>query len=148
MPNVAEVHRGYLKALEDAGHAPSPELVSEVPEFSAEAGRAALSRLLELPDPPPAVFAAASNLALGALYEARLRGLHVPDDLAIVGYTDSPLSTLVDPPLTMVEVPAREIGAKAMRTLSDLIDGKKPRRRRTVLPTELIVRDSCGPHGG
>jgi LacI family transcriptional regulator len=48
--------------------------------------------------------------------------------------------------LTMVEVPAREIGARAMRTLSDLIDGKKPRRRRTVLPTELIVRDSCGPH--
>ena len=146
LPNVAEVHRGYLKALEAAGPAPSPELVSEVPEFSVEAGRAALSRLLERPDPPTAVFAADSTLALGALYEAKLRGLHVPDDLAIVGYTDSPLSTLVDPPLTMVEVPAREIGAKAMRTLSDLIDGKKPRRRRTVLPAELIVRDSCGSH--
>lgn len=143
--NVAEVHRGYLKALEDAGHGPSPELVSEVPEFSTEAGRAALARLLELPDPPAAVFAADSSLALGALYEARLRGLRVPHDLAIVGYTDSPLSTLVDPPLTVVEVPAREIGAKAMRTLSDLIDGKKP-RRRTVLPAELIVRDSCGSH--
>lgn len=145
-PNVAEVHRGYLQALEDAGHAHSPELVSEVPEFSVEAGRAGLARLLDLPDPPAAVFVGDSGLALGALYEARLRGLHVPHDLAIVGYTDSPLSTLVDPPLTMVEVPAREIGARAMRTLSDLIDGKKPRRRRTVLPTELIVRDSCGPH--
>jgi LacI family transcriptional regulator len=145
-PNVAEVHRGYLEALSDAGQGPSPELVSEVPEFSVEAGRAALSRLLDLPDPPAAVFAADSNLALGALYEARWRGIHVPGDLAIVGYTDSPLSTLVDPPLTMVEVPVREIGGKAMRTLSDLIDGKKPRRRRTVLPTELIVRDSCGRH--
>jgi DNA-binding LacI/PurR family transcriptional regulator len=147
LPNVAEVHRGYLKALNDAGHGPSPELVSEVPEFSAEAGRAALSRLLDLPDPPDAVFAADSNLALGALYEARLRGLHVPRDLAIVGHTDSdsPISALVDPPLTTVEVPAREIGAKAMRTLSNLIDGKKP-RRRTVLPAELIVRESCGSH--
>lgn len=73
-------------------------------------------------------------------------GLATSRDLAIVGYTDTPLSTLVDPPLTMVEVPAREIGTRAMRTLSDLIDGKKPRRRRTVLPAELIVRESCGPH--
>jgi DNA-binding LacI/PurR family transcriptional regulator len=146
LPNVAEVHSGYVKAREDAGHDPSPELVSEVPDFSVEAGRAGLSRLLDLPDRPAAVFAAGANLALGALYEARLRGLHVPRDLAIVGYTDSPLSTLVDPPLTMVEVPAREIGARAMRTLSDLIDGRKPRRRRTVLPAELIVRDSCGMH--
>jgi DNA-binding LacI/PurR family transcriptional regulator/DNA-binding transcriptional regulator YhcF (GntR family) len=145
LPNVAEVHRGYLKALDDAGHRSSPELVSEVPDFSVESGRAALERLLDLPDPPAAVFAAASSLALGALYEARLRGLDVPRDLAIVGYTDTPLATLVDPPLSTVEVPAREIGVKAMRTLSKLIDGKKP-RRRTVLPAELIVRDSCGEH--
>lgn len=145
-PNVAEVHRGYLQALRDAGDEPAPELVSEVPEFSVEAGRAALARVLDLPDPPAAVFAADSGLALGALYEAKLRGMEVPHDLAIVGYTDSPLSTLVDPPLTMVEVPAREIGARAVRTLFDLIDGKEPRRRRTVLPTELIVRDSCGSH--
>ncbi len=88
----------------------------------------------------------AATLALGALAEARSRGLDVPRDLAIVGYTDSPLAALVDPPLTMVEVPAREIGLRAMRILSDLIQGKRPRRRRTVLPTQLIVRDSCGSH--
>ena len=145
-PNVAEVHSGYVKALQEAGLGPSTDLVSEVPEFSVEAGRAAMARLLDRPDPPAAVFAADAGLALGALYEARLRGLRVPDDVAIVGYTDSPLSTLVDPPLTMVDVPAREIGTRAMRTLADLIDGKSPRRRRTVIPTELIVRGSCGPH--
>ena len=145
-PNVAAVHRGYVQALEGTGHPPAPQLVSEVPEFSVEAGRAALARLLDLPDPPAAVFAADSSLALGALLEARLRGLEVPRDLAIVGYTDSPAASIVDPPLTMVAVPVREIGARAMRTLSDLIDGKKPRRRRTVMPTELVVRDSYGPH--
>ena len=117
-----------------------------MPEFTVEAGRAAMARLLSLPDPPSAVFAGGSTLALGAMDEARSQGLQVPRDLAIVGYTDSPLATLVDPPLTMVEVPAREIGLQAMRTLSDLIQGKKPRRRRTVLPTRLIVRDSCGSH--
>ena len=92
-----------------------------------------MARLLALPDPPTAVFAGGSTLALGAMAEARSRGLQVPRDLAIVGYTDSPLATLVDPPLTMVEVPAHEIGLRAMRTLSDLIQGKEPRRQRTVL---------------
>ncbi len=144
--NVAEVYRGYLRAHEDAGAGPATDLVSEVPEFSIEAGRTAMARLLSLPDPPSAVFAGGAALALGAMAEARSRGLSVPGDLAVVGYTDSPLATLVDPPLTMVEVPAREIGLQAMRTLSLLIQGKKPRRRRTVLPTRLVVRDSCGSH--
>ena len=145
-PNVAEVHRGYLQALADTGHRPSPELVSEVPEFSIDAGHAGLDRLLALPDPPTAVLAAGSTLAFGATAAARMRGMQVPDDLAIIGYTDSPVATLLSPPLTMVEVPAREIGLRAARILSALIDGKKPRPRRTVLSTQLIVRDSCGPH--
>lgn len=146
MPNVAQVHNGYMHALEDAGSRLSSALVSEVPDFSVEAGRAALSRLLDLPDPPSAVFATGSDLALGAMREARSRGLHLPRDLAIVGYTDSPHAPLVDPALTVVEVPAREIGLRSMRTLADLIDGRKPRGRRTVFPTQLIVRDSCGSH--
>ncbi len=145
-PTVAEVHRGYQQALEDGDADSSHALVSEVPEFTFEAGRAALARLLNLPDPPSAVFAAGSSLAFGAMYEARSRGLNVPRDLAIVGYTDSPLAALVDPPLTMVEVPAREIGLRAMRTLAELIRGKRPGRRRTMLPPQLIVRDSCGAH--
>jgi DNA-binding LacI/PurR family transcriptional regulator len=145
-PTVAEVHQGYLRAVEDADTDPATDLVSEVPEFTVEAGRVAMARLLALHDPPSAVFAGGWTLALGAMDEARSRGLHVPRDLAIVGYTDSPLAALVDPPLTMVEVPAHEIGLRAMRTLSDLIQGRRPRRRRTVLPTQLIVRDSCGSH--
>ncbi|MFH8252000.1 substrate-binding domain-containing protein [Microbacterium sp. B2969] len=144
--NVAEVSDGYRRAIEVGGADASAELVSEVPEFTIEAGRAAMARLLDLPHPPSAVFAAGSTLALGALTEAKSRGVRVPRDLAIVGYTDTPMAELVDPPLTMVEVPVREIGVRAMRMLSDLIDGKKPRRRRTVLDPELIVRQSCGPH--
>ncbi len=144
--NVAELHHGYLRALESSDVVPSPELVAEVPDFTVEAGRVAMARLLELPDPPSAIFAGGSNLALGAMAEARARGLRVPHDLAIVGYTDSPLASLVDPALTVVEVPAGQIGVRAMHTLSDLIQGKRPRRRRTVLAPQLVVRDSCGSH--
>jgi LacI family transcriptional regulator len=145
-PNVRDVYEGYVRALEDVRGLVSPNLVSEVAEFTVQAGREGLARLLEAPDPPSAVFAAGEVLALGVVHEARSRGLDVPQDVAITGYTDSPVAALVDPPLTMVSVPAREIGIRAMRTLSDLIGGKKPRPRRSVLDVELVVRESCGPH--
>jgi LacI family transcriptional regulator len=144
-PNVKEVYEGYIEALGDAPRS-RRDLVSEVDEFTVDAGRAGLARLLDVPDPPSAVFAAGEALALGVLHEARSRGIDVPGALAIAGYTDSPAAALVDPPLTMVAVPAEEIGVRAMRTLSDLISGKKPRPRRTVLGVELVLRESCGSH--
>jgi DNA-binding LacI/PurR family transcriptional regulator len=145
-PNVREVYEGYLEALEGTGLRPSQELVAETDAFDIDAARRALARLLEGPEPPTAVFAAGELLALGVLQEARTRALGVPRDLAIAGYTDSPTAALVDPALTMVSVPAREIGIQAMETLSKLIRGKRPRTRRTILSTELVVRHSCGAH--
>jgi DNA-binding LacI/PurR family transcriptional regulator len=146
-PNVREVYDGYVHAFQDTGHTPPRDLVFEVGEFTLDAGRNGLARLLELADPPSAVFAAGDVLALGALQEARSQQRKVPEDLAIVGYTDSPTAELVEPPLTMVAVPAREAGIQAMRTLSQLISGKTPRPRRTVLDVELVLRSSCGSHG-
>jgi LacI family transcriptional regulator len=142
-PNVREVYNGYLRAVEEQGLAP---LVADVGGFTIEAGRAGLAHLLELRDPPSAVFAAGEELALGVLAEAKSRGINVPRDLAITGYTDSPTAALVDPALTMVSVPAREIGQRAMQTLDRLIRDRGPRPRRTVLDVELVVRASCGPH--
>jgi LacI family transcriptional regulator len=141
--NTNEIHGGYIRALaEMAGH----PLVSEVEAFTVEAGRRGMARLLESSEPPSAVFVSGEVLTLGVLQEARARGLHVPRNLAIVGYTDSPAAMLVDPPLTMVSVPAREAGVRAMRTLHGLIAGKKPSPRRIVLDTELVLRASCGSH--
>jgi LacI family transcriptional regulator, repressor for deo operon, udp, cdd, tsx, nupC, and nupG len=144
-PNVREVYEGYAQGLEEDGLF-SSDLVVEVGEFTPDAGRAGLERLLGLPDPPAAVFAAGETLALGALQEARSRRIAVPKSLAITGYTDSPAAALVEPPLTMVSVPTREIGIEAMRTLADLIRGKKLRTRRKILDVELVVRASCGSH--
>jgi DNA-binding LacI/PurR family transcriptional regulator len=145
-PTVREVYAGYLQAFAEAGTRPSPALVSEVSEFTIEAGQSGLARLLDSPDPPSAVFAAGDVLTFGALREARSRGIDVPGELAIVGLTDSPSAALVEPPLTMVSVPAREIGLRAMRILQALMAGKKPRPRRTILDVELHLRASCGPH--
>jgi DNA-binding LacI/PurR family transcriptional regulator len=142
-PNVNQLHRGYLRALAEVAGEPT---VSEVEAFSVEDGRRAMARLLDTATPPSAVFAAGATLTLGALQEARARGLDVPGELALVGYTDPPEATLVDPPLTMVTVPARQAGMQAMRTLQALIAGTRPRPQRVVLDTELILRSSCGTH--
>jgi DNA-binding LacI/PurR family transcriptional regulator len=142
-PNAREIHAGYVRALaETAGH----PLVSEAAEFTVEAGRRAMGRLLDASTPPTAVFAAGEVFTVGVVQEARARGLELPSQLAVIGYTDYPTATLMQPPLTMVSVPAGRAGAKAMRTLQALIAGTKPSPQRIVLDTELVIRASCGPH--
>ena len=145
-PNVRELYDGYLRGLGGGSESLSHALVSEVEEFTIEAGRSGLAQLLGRPDPPSAVVAASEVLALGAYREARSRGLAIPRDLAIVGYTDSPVTALLEPQLTMVSVPAREIGLLAMRALHGLIQGSRARPGRTVLDVELVLRGSCGSH--
>ncbi len=143
LPNAKEIYSGYARALEEVGARP---LVSEVEAFTVAAGRKGLVQLLDQAHPPTAVFATAEVLALGVLQEARSRGMDVPEDLAMIGYTDSPAAALVEPPLTMVSVPSRESGVQAMRMLQALLLGKKPRPPRTVLEVELVIRRSCGWH--
>jgi DNA-binding LacI/PurR family transcriptional regulator len=70
----------------------------------------------------------------------------VPDDIAVVGYTDVEGATLVQPPLTMVSVPTREIGVRAMTALVRIIAGERVPAKEVVLDVELVVRGSCGPH--
>jgi len=145
-PTVKDVYNGYVNALEDDGVDPATASVAEVGEFSIAAGRLGLSQLLSMPTPPTAVFVSGVANALGVLREAKSRGLAVPGDLAIVGYADSPAAALVEPPLTMISAPARQAGIQAMRTLDNLIRGKRARPNRVVLKVELTLRDSCGIH--
>jgi DNA-binding LacI/PurR family transcriptional regulator len=105
-----------------------------------------MARLLDSSTPPTAVFAAGEVLTVGVVQEARARGLEVPSELAVIGYTDSAAATLIDPPLTMVSLPAGQAGMQAMQILQALIAGAKPRPQRTVLDTELVIRSSCGLH--
>jgi len=142
-PNVSQIHGGYMRALAEIDGKP---IVSEVEAFTVEDGRRGMARLLDAPAQPSAVFAAGEALTLGVVQEARARGLNIPRDLAVIGYTDPPAATLLEPPLTMVSVPARQAGEQAMRTLQALIAGTRPRPQRVVLDTGLILRASCGSH--
>ena len=69
--------------------------------------------------------------------------MHVPDDVSVVGFDDQRMSPYLSPPLTTVRAPTREVGRVATHHLIDLVEGK-PVPPLTLLPTEIVVRRSCG----
>ncbi|HLF73609.1 MAG TPA: substrate-binding domain-containing protein, partial [Anaerolineales bacterium] len=91
-----------------------------------------------------AVFVASDTMALGALRALRESGRRVPEDVALVGYDDMPFAARTGPRLTTVRQPIYRTGAMAAEALIDLIDDPEPSPRRIVLPTELVLRESCG----
>jgi len=136
---------GYRRALADHGLEYDDALVA-FGAFREESGQAAMDRLLALDDPPTAVFAASDAIALGALVSLRRHGLRVPDDVALVGFDDIPLAAYVNPPLTTVRLPARQLGEEAARLLVALVEGRPVETTQILLETTLIVRESCGSH--
>jgi LacI family transcriptional regulator len=141
--NQARMH-GYRGAMEAAG-APVPDGYVRTGRFSYEHGIVGGVALLELPEPPTAVFAGSDETALGVIEAARGRGLRVPDDLSVVGFDDTPVARLAAPPLTTVRQPLREMGAVAVRTALRLAAGERVDSHHVELATELVVRQSTAP---
>jgi DNA-binding LacI/PurR family transcriptional regulator len=141
---VPERRRGYREALEARGIAFDTDLVADG-DFTEAGGYAAARRLLEVPNRPSGIFAANDRMALGAMAAVSDLGLRVPEDVAIVGFDDVPMSGYLRPSLTTVSVAAQELGTRAMEVLLKDINGQAALRRVRV-KTRLVVRDSCGAH--
>jgi LacI family transcriptional regulator len=133
--------QGYRGAMETAG-LPVPDGYVRSGNFLYRDGVVEGAALLDLPEPPTAVFAASDEMALGVLEAARVRGLRVPDDLSVVGFDDTQLARLASPPLTTVRQPLREIGAIALQRALRLAAGEKVDSHHIELATELVVRGS------
>jgi LacI family transcriptional regulator len=131
---------GYKQALLEEGIAIDPELMVEG-YYSQTAAYQAMQRLLDLPHPPSAVFAASDTMAIGALDAIRNRGLRVPQDIAVVGYDDLPLAAHATPPLTSVHQPVDEMSAQAVCLVIEQIRGQGT-RRSVPLRARLVVRES------
>ncbi|MEU7644550.1 LacI family DNA-binding transcriptional regulator [Streptomyces huasconensis] len=132
---------GYRAALDGAGVAVDDELV--VPgDFYHESGFTAMNRLLELTEPPTAVFAASDQMALGAIEALRQRGLRVPEDMSVIGFDDLPEVRWSSPPLTTVRQPLSDMGKLAARAVLDLARSVAPASPRVELATELVIRAS------
>ena len=136
--------RGYHGALAAAGILPDPALEVEA-DFEILGGRVATRKLLDLGEPPTAIFAFNDNHAIGAIQAARERGLRVPEDLSVVGFDDVEHATIVSPALTTVRQPLAEMGRTAVSLLMRLLEKQRFETLRVELGTRLVVRDSTGP---
>src|SRR5947199_2473125 len=136
--------RGYHSALAAAGILPRPEL--EVgSDFEIGGGVEAAGYLLDLPEPPTAIFAFNDNLAIGAIQAARARGVSVPEDLSVVGFDDIEHATIVTPTLTTVRQPLAEMGRTPVSLLIRLLERQRFETLRVELATRLVVRESTAP---
>lgn len=151
-----ERFQGYYNALRDAGIAYDAELVKEG-DFTPPSGRACTEALLALPDRPTAIFAGSDYMAYGAISAAMRLGLHVPRDIAVVGFDDNPSSAHMEPTLTTVHQPFYEMGRQAIELLLSYVEVAHGVREqvdtqdplispalRTRLSAHLIIRSSCG----
>ncbi|NLH70669.1 MAG: LacI family transcriptional regulator [Brooklawnia sp.] len=128
-----QAYRDWLGASFD------PDLF-EPGDYGAGSGQVALARILDRHPRVDAVFCASDRMAIGALETAYRRGLHVPEDLLVMGFDDHRIAALADPPLSTIRQPIREIGRTAVQTLLAAIAGETPSDK--VFPTHLVVRDS------
>ncbi|HEY4570174.1 MAG TPA: substrate-binding domain-containing protein, partial [Kribbella sp.] len=135
---------GFRSALDAVGAPVPPEYVW-LRDFLYDDGVLGGSALLDLPNPPTAIFAGSDEVALGILEAARARGLRVPEDLSLVGFDDTEVARLASPPLTTVRQPLREMGAVALRTALQLAAGEQVASHHVELATTLIVRGSAAP---
>ena len=134
---------GYLKALNDVG-IPIPEGYLEVTGLTKEEGKQAFSRLMSLPNPPDGVFCGNDTTALSALEYCQKYQLRVPEDVALVGFSDEPFSSAVTPSLSTVKQPGYEMGFLAAQKIIHRIENINSviPFEEIVLPAQLIIRNS------
>ncbi|HCE42448.1 MAG TPA: hypothetical protein DET40_02745 [Lentisphaeria bacterium] len=136
---------GYMNAHEKYGIHVKPNFIVEG-DFTMQSGFLAFSRLVSMNEMPDAVFVANDVMAVGAYEAAKARGLVIGRDIAIIGFDDIQLSSLIRPSLTTVHVHFDELGVKALSHLIKIIEGEAGRNEihDERISSGLIIRESCG----
>lgn len=145
MPSEQRIE-GWRMALAEAGAPPHADALLWRGGFTSQGGYEAMHAILRTEQAPSAVFVCNDLMAIGALRAAHESGVHVPDDLSIVGFDDIELSAYTSPPLTTVAQPKERIGALAVDMLLERVGGKRRDARKVVLQPELRVRASTARH--
>ncbi|GHH40353.1 LacI family DNA-binding transcriptional regulator [Lentzea cavernae] len=140
-PDIRNRYAGYVAAHRERGlDAAEPVRVS----LSEADGAAFAQRLLDGEYEADALMCANDELALSIMTTLQDAGRDVPGDIAVVGWDDVMTSRYVRPGLTTVRQPVQELGALAANRLHELVSGEPPRSQAQMLPTQLVVRSSCG----
>lgn len=140
----SERRRGYINALKENNLSVDDELIIVLKAVSYEEGFKASNQLLDLTNPPDGIFAPGDILGVSAIQCAKKRGIKVPEDLAIIGFNNDPISQIIDPNLSTITHPAAKMGkAAAEIILKNLKSPKKDDIKEiTFLNTEVLVRES------
>jgi LacI family transcriptional regulator len=137
---------GYKAALVDCNIPFSEELTVEG-DYQQQTGFEITKKLLQSVDPPPtAIFASNDLSAFGAMDAVREYGLHIPDDISIIGFDDIPQASFVYPKLATVRQPLELMGQVAVKLLLEQIEDQSRPPQRVALETQLVIRDSCSPY--
>jgi LacI family transcriptional regulator len=137
--------RGYRDALEAAGVEFVPELLVETSTVDPRLAYQATLDMLDHVEPPTALFAVNNIVVIGVAEAVRARSLEIPRDIALVCFDDIDYASRFHPFLTAMVQPAETFGTIATQLLLDRLAGRVHERRRiVVLPSDLIVRESCG----
>jgi LacI family transcriptional regulator, repressor for deo operon, udp, cdd, tsx, nupC, and nupG len=133
---------GYRKAFADYGLLVKEEWIfSNV--FDIEDGKRAFRSIMNLSQPPTAVFTGSDQVAVGMIMAAKAIGKNVPNDIAVIGFDDQPIARVVEPTLTTIRQPIEELGKTAMEVMIDSIAFKKDiNYQEILLPYDLVIRDS------
>lgn len=139
--------RGYVDALKEHNMPVKENMIIECPNGSLEDGKKATKKLLSLNPIPDAIFANNDLLAMGAMLAIKERGLKIPQDVALMGFSNWFFSQLLDPPLSSVDQPGFEMGQEAARLLIRQIEMKDKDQfeiqpETKILKTRLIIRES------
>jgi LacI family transcriptional regulator len=135
---------GYLAALTGAG-TPDPRAYLRTGAHSPEQAQALTDHLIALPEPPTAVFASDSRVALGVLKAIRTAGLAVPDRMSVVSFDDADWTSVVTPPISVVAQPTQAMGRRAAEMLIERIEGADRPAELHMMATEFLSRESVAP---
>lgn len=133
--------QGYMDALEKNG-IPFDESLVVTNSLTSEAGTEAAEKLMSSTNPPDAIFCGNDTTALSTLIYLRERGIRIPQDVGIVGFSNEPFSRVVSPSISTIAQPGFLMGQKAAELILNQIESKEKSFKKLVLPTELIIRES------
>jgi LacI family transcriptional regulator len=141
---VANRYLGYVDGLQQSGLDPADQLV-ENGDNSFGSGEAAGGRLLQLKDPPTAIFAANDDMAAGVIRAAALLGVDVPAQLSIAGCDDISLARQLCPTLTTIRQPLASMAERAAQVLIGNAHEESPLQGAEIVPARIEIRESTGP---
>ena len=139
-----ELAAGFQRGLREKGALINQVFINTVTKVDQESGYQAGMKLISSTLRPTAVCAVDDELALGAMQAFREKGYRLPEDLAVVGFGNKDFGPMIEPPLTTIDLPMFTLGEQSMLMLSRLIHQKELACENEVLPTQLVVRRSCG----